>query len=137
MRRLFILFACLIGTIAFAQESDEGGAEEGAAPKPPTLAAPYDDQLLRLSEVLGSIHHLRNLCGTSEETQWRNHMESLIVSEKPEPERRARLIARFNRGYRSFAELHIRCTPAARLALERYMREGIRLSSQIVGRYGR
>ena len=26
-------------------------------------AAPYDDQFVRLSELLGAIHYLRNLCG--------------------------------------------------------------------------
>ncbi len=28
---------------------------------------PYDDQLSRLAEILGSIHYLRNLCNTGKE----------------------------------------------------------------------
>ena len=40
-------------------------------------AAPYDERLSRLSEVLGSIHYLRNLCGDAS-NDWREQMETLL-----------------------------------------------------------
>ena len=56
---------------------------------------------MRLAEILGSLHFLRNLCG-EEGDDWRLQMEGLLQSENPEPMRRARMVARFNHGYASF-----------------------------------
>lgn len=96
---------------------------------------PYDEKLMRLAEVLGSIHYLRNLCG-EESNQWRDQMNTLLSVEKPEPLRRARLIARFNRGYRSFDSVYVTCTEQALEAVERYMAEALDLTREINNRYG-
>ena len=61
---------------------------------------------MRLAEVLGSLHYLRNLCGETG-NQWRDEMEQLLASENPQPERRARFVASFNRGYRSFDGVYV------------------------------
>ena len=100
-------------------------------------AAPYDDKLLRLSEVLGSIHYLRNLCGANEGNKWRDFMAKMLETEQPTEKRKARLVARFNRGYRAFDQSYQSCTQSALLAAEGYMKEGVLLSSQITARYGR
>jgi uncharacterized protein (TIGR02301 family) len=97
--------------------------------------APYDAGLFRLAEVLGSLHLLRNLCG-EKGTTWRDEMENLLVSENPDAERRAKFIASFNRGYRSFATSYKSCTPSAIEAINRYTQEGEQLSSEIASRYG-
>lgn len=97
--------------------------------------APFEGSLMRLAEILGSLHFLRNLCG-EEGTQWRGEMEKLLEAEKPEPARRARFIASFNRGYRSFEGAYARCTPAATEAITRYMKEGEALTRDVAGRYG-
>lgn len=99
--------------------------------------APYDDKLLRLSEILGAIHYLRTLCGAGEGNKWRDTMNSILEAEEPLPNRRARLIAHFNRGYRTFYGSYSSCTPLALVAVERYMKEGTLLSKQITDRYGR
>jgi uncharacterized protein (TIGR02301 family) len=96
---------------------------------------PYNQKLLRLSEVLGSVHFLRNLCGESG-TIWRDSMNDLLVSEKPTAERKAQLTASFNHGYRSFDGVYVRCTPSAIDALGRFMNEGALLSEDISTRYG-
>jgi uncharacterized protein (TIGR02301 family) len=95
----------------------------------------YDDRLLRLSEILGSVHFLRNLCGERTD-EWRNDMQKLLEAENPEPERRARMIASFNRGYRGFASTYVTCTEAATESIERYMEEGERLAREVVVRFG-
>lgn len=111
-------------------------AQENSAPatvRPPSVA-PYDSRLQRLSEVLGSIHYLRNLCGETS-NQWRDQMEGLLAVEKPTPNRRARLIAEFNKGYRSFNSVYTTCTPQALTAVDRYMNEGKALAGEINSRY--
>jgi uncharacterized protein (TIGR02301 family) len=101
----------------------------------PALEAPYEPQLLRLAELFGSLHYLRNLCGETS-NDWREHMESLLVHEEPEPERRSRMVASFNHGYRSFGSVYTTCTASAVEAIERYMLEGETLTKDLVTRYG-
>ncbi|HEV2503340.1 MAG TPA: TIGR02301 family protein [Mesorhizobium sp.] len=108
-----------------------------AAPARPVTAAeaPFEPGLMRLAEVLGSLHFLRNLCGEKGD-QWRSEMEKLLESENPDAERRARFIAAFNRGYRSFGSTYTQCTSSASEAISRYMKEGEKLSRDIASRYG-
>ncbi|MFS8039031.1 TIGR02301 family protein [Xanthobacter sp. AM11] len=103
---------------------------EGAPP-------PYDADLMRLAEILGALHYLRPLCGVTGEAQrWRTEMQSLIETEQPSDARKGKIIASFNRGYASYAEVYRSCTPAARVAVERQLEEGARLAHDIVVRYG-
>lgn len=99
------------------------------------VEAPYESRLVRLAEVLGSLHYLRNLCG-EEGGDWRGQMEALLDAENPPPERRARLVASFNHGYRSFGGVYITCTASAIEAISRYMKEGETLARDIAGRFG-
>jgi uncharacterized protein (TIGR02301 family) len=85
--------------------------------------------------VLGSLHYLRNLCGEKGD-QWRVQMEKLIAAENPDAARRARLVASFNHGYRSFDGVYVSCTASATEAISRYMKEGEELTREIVARYG-
>ena len=141
MRMRWIILALLTPFVfavpAAGQETKPDVAEETSEAAPTEPVAPYDDQLLRLAEVLGSLHYLRSLCGTEEGTRWRDAMATILSTESPAPKRKARLTARFNRGYEGFAENYSRCTDNARAAAENYRREGIGLSAQIVSRYGR
>ncbi len=115
----------------------ENEAKKIEEPAGPTIIAPYDKKLMRLSEVLGSIHFLRELCHADEGQKWRSKMVALIDAEEPRPARRSRMIARFNRGYGAYNRTYRTCTPAALLAVNRYMKEGVRLTGQITTRYGR
>lgn len=99
------------------------------------VEAPFDAGLMRLAEVLGSLHFLRNLCG-EKGTVWRDQMEKILESENPDPARRAQFIAGFNRGYRSFEGTYTSCTASAVQAIERYVREGERLSRDIASSFG-
>ncbi|AQS41926.1 MAG: Hypothetical protein BHV28_12410 [Candidatus Tokpelaia hoelldobleri] len=95
----------------------------------------YDTKLLRLSEILGSLHYLRNLCG-EEGTQWRDEMNALLTAEQPNAARKARLLGAFNDAYRVFSDRYSQCTPAAHEAVNRYTKEGISLSQELVDRFG-
>lgn len=97
--------------------------------------APYENNLLRLAEILGSLQYLRNLCGEKGD-QWREAMEALLITENPGPDRRAQLVARFNRGYRAYSDMYHTCTASATEAIARYMKEGQELSGGTASRFG-
>lgn len=113
-----------------------GHAQDGESPAVVTLPPAYDRQMMRLAEILGSLHYLRTLCEAGDDVSWRAEMETLIDKEQPSEARRAQLIARFNRGFRAFREIYRECTPSAAEAANRYRRQGIRLAAEIPGRYG-
>jgi len=107
----------------------------GLAAPAAAVDAPFEPQMMRLAEVLGSLHYLRNLCGEKGDT-WRLQMEKLIASENPDALRKSRFVASFNRGYRSFDGVYVNCTASATTAIARYMKEGETLSREIAIRYG-
>jgi uncharacterized protein (TIGR02301 family) len=96
---------------------------------------PFQPDLERLSEILGALHYLRNICGANEGAKWRNEMQALVDAEAPNGDRRSRMIANFNRGYRSFEQTYRTCTPAAELAIRRYLAEGAKISHDVSARY--
>jgi uncharacterized protein (TIGR02301 family) len=98
-------------------------------------AAPFDGDLQRLAEILGSLHYLRGICGTNDGAKWRNEMQALIDAETPSGDRRTRLIAGFNRGYNGFQQTYRTCTPAATVAIRRYVEEGAKISRDLTARY--
>ena len=98
---------------------------------------PYEQDLLRLSEVMGALHFLRPLCGHDDVPSWRERMTTLLDTEVGDEIRRRRFIARFNRGYRGFSTVYRDCTISARLALRQYISEGETIISDVTSRYGR
>ncbi|GGE18727.1 hypothetical protein GCM10011390_42390 [Aureimonas endophytica] len=116
-----------------------GKAEAGAeapAPAPAAPKAPFMKPMSRLASILGSVHFLRELCGDENAGIWRDRMNDLLAAQSPAPAERQQLIASFNSGYRAFASVYRRCTPAARMAVGRYQDEGVALSRDIAGRFG-
>ncbi len=93
-----------------------------------SAGAPYAQKLMRLSEVLGAMHHLRNICGANEGQLWRDQMIRLLDAESPSPSRRARLVRQFNKGYRGHQRSYQSCTDSAYLQAEKFAQEGQRLS---------
>jgi uncharacterized protein (TIGR02301 family) len=118
-------FAVLL--LAMTCASVPARAQEGAAP--------FDADLQRLSEILGTLHYLRGICGANEGAKWRNEMQALIDAETPSGERRTRMIAGFNRGYNGFQTTYRTCTPAADIAIRRYLDEGSKISRDLTARY--
>ena len=114
---LILISACLCGPVR-AQDA----------------AAPFDTDLQRLAEILGTLHYLRGICGSNEGDKWRNQMQALIDAETPSGDRRARMIAGFNRGYNGFQQTYRTCTPAA-TAIRRYIDEGSKISRDLTARY--
>lgn len=122
------------GTAAKNAEVPAEAQPEAAQPSEPP-APIYDAKLLRLSEILGALSFLRDLCGDSDGPAWRNEMNALLEAEKPPPKRRNRLIARFNHGFETFNAVYRTCTPSAQLSIARYLKEGEALASDVRTRY--
>jgi uncharacterized protein (TIGR02301 family) len=123
MRRLIFVLA----SIALLAASAPARAE--------AVAAPFDASLQRLAEILGALHYLRAVCGANEGQKWRNEMQALMDAEAPHGDRRARMIASFNRGFRGYQQTYRACTPAADLVIRRYLEEGSKIAREVTARY--
>ena len=137
--RLKILTILAIALVMPAPTSAQG---QRATDSPPATApqiqggpAPFEPDLMRLSEILGALQYLRALCGANEGQKWREQMQALLEAEAQTADRRNRMVANFNRGYRSFQQTYRTCTPAANVAVRRYLDEGSRISREITARY--
>lgn len=132
--------AVAVWTLACSAACAAPGAPAAATPgAPPSSSAPpsrdlkpYDDRLLRLAEILGAIHFLRELCGANEGQYWRERMEELMRAEGASALRQARLTRGFNQGYRNYARTYATCTPTAQTAITRFMAEGAQISEGLI-----
>ncbi len=130
---LLTLIACLALTPAHPQSK--------SAPKPPPPPAqeevppPYEPQLLRLSELMGSLSYLRDLCGEKDGSDWRNRMSDLIAKEARSDIRKQRLAGAYNRGFRDLEIIYRSCTPAAQTLMTRYLDEGEKLVRELTNKF--
>lgn len=102
----------------------------------PALAVdpPYQEEMERLSEILGSLYFLQPLCQPGVE-DWRQQMDDLITLDQPDEDRRQRLAGAFNSGYENYARLYRACTVSANEALTRLLIEAEALAREIHSRY--
>lgn len=102
----------------------------------PVLAIdpPYQPDMERLSEILGSLYFLQPLCQPGDE-DWREQMEALITLDQPDEDRRQRLAGAFNGGYTAYSRLYRVCTASASAALTRLLVEAESTAREIHSRY--
>jgi uncharacterized protein (TIGR02301 family) len=93
---------------------------------------PYDEKLLRLSEILGAVHFLRELCGGTDGQLWRERMRELLDAEGSSALRKAKLSRSFNTGYRSYSRTYSSCTASAQTAIVRFMGEAADIAETLV-----
>jgi uncharacterized protein (TIGR02301 family) len=132
MRTFLTIVASLLMLAQPALAQSKRQPEKPAEQQTP---APFDGDLQRLAEILGSLQYLRTVCGANEGEKWREEMQALIDAEAPSGDRRLRIVARFNSGYRGFEQTYRTCTPAADLAIRRYLDEGAKIAREITARY--
>lgn len=111
------------------------GATAPAAPGPDVLP-PYEPQLERLAERLGTLALMRDLCGDGDAAEFRTRMAAMLDAEARTPAWRDRLAGAFNRGVRGYAASYRSCTPSARLVIARSLAEADRLTRDLASRYG-
>lgn len=102
----------------------------------PVLAVdpPYQKEMERLAEILGSLYFLQPLCQPGVE-DWRAQMEDLIALDQADDDRRQRLAGAFNGGYSAYSRLYRLCTVSANEALTRLLVEAEQLARDIHSRY--
>ncbi len=118
-----------------AQSAQAGKQQPPAAPAPHAAGPddrPYDAQLFRLAEILGTVHYLRELCGANEGQVWREHMREIVNAEGTNALRRAKLVESFNRGYRDYSRTYRACTQPALVAIQRFMDQGSTIAETLV-----
>jgi len=133
MRSAVVLTAAVLSmSTAFAQEQPPRSeatrsTETARLPDP----KPYDDKLNRLSEILGAVHYLRELCGQNDGQQWRDRMREILEADGGSALRRAMLTRSFNNGYRSYGRTYQSCTPTAQAAIGKFLTEGSQLADSL------
>ncbi|WP_188609247.1 TIGR02301 family protein [Chelatococcus reniformis] len=121
---------------AAATKPAETKPAEAKPADPNATHAPYDRDLARLAEVMGSLAFLRTLCKAPDAAEWRTRMKNLVDVEAQTEERRDRLAGAFNKGFQGFALTYRQCTPSAGRAIDRYLAEGQALQRSLASRYG-
>lgn len=95
---------------------------------------PYQAQMRRLVEIMGSLYFLVPLCEVPA-SDWRAEAADLISRDAPDDDRRQRLNGAFNDGYTAYARLYRSCTPAAQTALSRLLVEAEASARDIHSRF--
>ena len=109
-----------------------GGAPEAGTDEP---LPPYEPQLERLSEMLGTLTYLRALCGKGDAAEWRKRMTILLDAEAKGESRRDRLAGAYNRGFHGYQATYRICTPAADLVITRFLAESDHLARDLTARF--
>ena len=120
--RVRICAALLVATAMACPASAQGTSGE---------TRPYDDKLLRLCEILGAVHYLRELCGANDGQLWRDRMKELMDTEGSSALRRAKLTRSFNNGYRSYSRTYNVCSQSAQTAITRFLAEGADIAESL------
>ena len=123
--RAFGLIACLVGVAGFEMS-------RAVPASPASDSRPYDTKLLRLAELIGSIHYLSVLCAKGPEAAWRDRMMALLDAEGTSAVRGAMLTHRFNRGYRNYSRNYRDCTPTAETTVTRFFSEAAELTEDLL-----
>jgi uncharacterized protein (TIGR02301 family) len=118
--------------VAFALSAAMSAAICAAAAQAPTSdTKPYDDKLMRLSEILGAVHYLRELCAANDGQGWRDRMKELMDTEGSSALRRAKLTRSFNNGYRAYSRTYSACSASAQTAIKRFLAEGAEIAESL------
>ncbi len=111
--RPFILMLML----AFSQIAMPSRAADNNLP-------PYEQNLRRLSSVVGALMYLDPLCNRSDPKDWYFHMAALLEAENADDSRTRQLKDRFNKSYQTFSRTYRSCNEQARKITELYHKEG-------------
>ena len=116
-------------------------AKPAPAPPPtpsPTRVAPppYEADLLRLAELMGSLAYLRDLCHDGDGAEFRRRIAGLIDADPRPQEEKDQLAGAFNRGFDGYRLTYRTCTSNARTTIAAYLTESERLAKAVAARYG-
>lgn len=106
------------------------------APAPETEPArPYDPEILRLAEILGTLAYFDTLCASNPQGDWRPKMQALLEADAKTAARKERLAGSYNRGFRDYERTYHLCTPNAQATIDRFLSEGKGIAHAVFNRY--
>lgn len=96
----------------------------------PAFAA-FPPKTIQLAEILGAVHHLRDVCGANEGQLWRNKMIEMIAVLQPKEADRQRLVKHFNDSFYRYRNAYPRCTATAATQSDKLMQDGQRIAEEL------
>ncbi|HEX4767870.1 MAG TPA: TIGR02301 family protein [Lichenihabitans sp.] len=147
MRRLCATLAIVIGSMLAAPAWSQAelpaspplppiqGEPSTPAPDDADALPPYEPQLERLAELMGTLAYMSDLCGRKDGEGWRTRMNALLDAEAHTPRRRERLAGAYNRGFTGYEATYRRCTPPAKVVIARSLAEGDSLARELATRF--
>jgi uncharacterized protein (TIGR02301 family) len=127
IRSVLIASVCVIPMLLGSAQGQTQTSDDGLPP--------YEDELLRLVSIMGSLEFLHPLCGQHPRGVWRDQMANLLDAEEPVPARRARIMAAYNKAFALLDQVYKTCTPAAQAILQRYETEAVELTRTMATNY--
>jgi uncharacterized protein (TIGR02301 family) len=137
LRMAMLLLLCVsVSALAQQRPVAQPPKAQPQEPPPPEIPLVYEPQLLRLSETLGVIAYMSQLCGESGVDAWRQRAEQLIEAEGATPARKERLAGAYNRGFLGHQAMHRGCGDRTRLVIERKLKEAREVAQDLSNRFG-
>ena len=128
-----------VAALVLALAQGAPAAKPTPAPSPSPARAeppPYQADLLRLAELMGSLAYLRDLCHDGDGAQFRQRIAGLIESDPRPQEEKDQLAGAFNRGFDGYRLTYRVCTSNAKATIAAYLTESERLAKSVAMRYG-
>lgn len=125
--------------LALAQSAPAAKTAPKPTPSPtPTRseAPPYEADLLRLSEMMGALAFLRDLCQDGDGAGFRARIAALIEADPRSQEEKDQIAGAFNRGFDGYRLTYRACTANARATIADYLTQSQKLARDVAGRYG-
>lgn len=104
---------------------------------PPPPANAQEKPLLELSEAIGGLTFLSQICSpATSPNPWRVRMETLLDNEGDNSGAREKMTGAFNHGFSDYSTTYRQCTDAARAARRVLRRDAARIAREIERRFG-
>lgn len=144
--RAFLLAAASLAVLVAAPDAGaqtpqakrkKASVETPAPAPPPSAPDPHHRPLIELSEIIGALTLLTEVCAPgSTANPWRARMERLVAAEGEASGIADRLRGAFNHGYSDYATGYRSCTPSAKAAVDILTLEAARRARDIERRFG-
>ena len=137
-RAVLLASAMLLAAPALAQKPAPTPAPS-ASPSPalPLAAPPYEEQMLRLGEIMGALAVLRDVCGAGDGADFRARFAALMDAEAGSPERKAAWAGAFNKSFDEYRLIHTTCTPNGQAAIAAFLAEANKIAVTTADHYQR
>ncbi len=90
-----------------------------------------NSNVIRISEILGALHHIEALCTKSTGMVWRVQMFAMLSAYSDNEDMHENMIQKFNESYYNFSSDHVYCSPLTKRIMTHMIEEGKTVSSHL------